>query len=210
MEVQLTFRSEIDLKPKSEDAGTLKICVSLSGTSLDRENLYLSYDDFESVESTFPNDLKELNEWLFLAGLTHQDVDIANRKLTERIYHNLISIVDFPVSATLVYMYCKVIHPPRNDEAVQAETNNIRLVKPASKLSVGRLARKICKKNKKKTSNSDDNMCSIFLEGFEKGEIVVTLPCGHEFDDSCIVKWFRIYHVCPLCRFELPCKEMTN
>ncbi|KAL0795213.1 hypothetical protein Bca101_066590 [Brassica carinata] len=47
----------------------------------------------------------------------------------------------------------------------------------------------------------------ICLQEFSNGGMVVTLPCGHEFDDECIVKWFEISHVCPLCRLEFPCQE---
>ncbi|EOA38721.1 hypothetical protein CARUB_v10010838mg [Capsella rubella] len=206
MEVEITFAGEINLKPKSEDAGKLKICISVSGTSIDREtpNFVLSYDDFESVVSSYPSDLKELKGWLDLAGLTHQYVDDATRKLTECIYNSLMSMVFSPVCATLVNIHCKIIPSPP-----QAHTNNIRLMIPASKLSVDRLARRIFKNDKKMktSSNSDDNKCSICMKGFGKDEIVVTLPCGHEFDDTCIVKWFLINHACPLCRFELPCQE---
>lgn len=209
MEAEISFRSEIDLKPKSKDAGSVKIRVSAlrSDTSISLiPNFVLSYNDYEGVISSYPNDLKQLNDWLYLAGLSDQYVDIANSQLTERICKSII-MVDSPVCATLVYMYCKVIvPPPPRIDSFDETTNNIRLIRPANKLAVGRLARKIYKNNKKKkTSNSDDSMCTICLEGLEKGEIVVTLPCGHEFDDGCIVKWFLKDHVCPLCRFELPC-----
>lgn len=53
-----------------------------------------------------------------------------------------------------------------------------------------------------KTSSSDTT-CPICLDEFKIRERVVTLPCGHEFDDTCILDWFDINHVCPLCRFEL-------
>ncbi|CAH8253136.1 unnamed protein product [Arabidopsis lyrata] len=186
----ITIFREIDLKPKSKDAGSFKICVSAlrSDTSISLiPNFVLSY---EGVISSYPNDLKKLTDWLYLAGISDQSVDIANSQLTERI----------------LYMYCKVIVPsPPWIDSFDETTNNIRLIRPASKLAVGRLARKIYKNNKKKTSKFDASMCTICLDGFEKGEIVVTLPCGHEFDDGCIVKWFLKDHVCPLYRFELPC-----
>ncbi|CAH2033578.1 unnamed protein product [Thlaspi arvense] len=75
-------------------------------------------------------------------------------------------------------------------------------VKPASKFAVDSLPRKVYKK-----TLSGSNMCTVCLDGFKMGESVVTLPCGHEFGDSCILGWFARNHVCPLCRFELPCED---
>ncbi|CAE5957884.1 unnamed protein product [Arabidopsis arenosa] len=80
------------------------------------------------------------------------------------------------------------------------ETNTVRL-KPASKLAVGSLNRKIYKKA---SDVVDENaMCTICLEEFDDGRSIVTLPCGHEFDEECIEEWFVRSHICPLCRFEL-------
>ncbi|CDY20211.1 BnaC09g30280D [Brassica napus] len=42
---------------------------------------------------------------------------------------------------------------------------------------------------------------------FKTGRKIVTLECSHEFDDKCIVEWFKVNHVCPLCRFALPCED---
>ncbi|AEE29761.1 unnamed protein product [Arabidopsis thaliana] len=71
---------------------------------------------------------------------------------------------------------------------------------PASKLVVKSLARKIYKM----TTSSTGEMCIICLEEFSEGRRVVTLPCGHDFDDECVLKWFETNHSCPLCRFKLP------
>ncbi|CAA7028689.1 unnamed protein product [Microthlaspi erraticum] len=76
--------------------------------------------------------------------------------------------------------------------------------KPASKVEVESLSRKVYKK----TSSSD--MCTICLDEFKTGERVVTLPCGHEFDDRCILEWFATNHVCPLCRFQLPREDQVK
>ncbi|XP_010418827.1 PREDICTED: E3 ubiquitin-protein ligase RING1-like [Camelina sativa] len=74
---------------------------------------------------------------------------------------------------------------------------------PASKLVVKSLARKMYDK-----VSSTGKTCAICFEEFEdERSVVVILPCGHVFDDECAVKWFEINHVCPLCRFELPCED---
>ncbi|AAF27103.1 Hypothetical protein [Arabidopsis thaliana] len=90
------------------------------------------------------------------------------------------------------------------EEAVRAsleETNNISL-RPANKLVVNSLARKIYKK-----TTSSTERCTICLEEFNDGTKVMTLPCGHEFDDECVLTWFETNHDCPLCRFKLPCED---
>ncbi|XP_023632998.1 E3 ubiquitin-protein ligase RNF181 isoform X2 [Capsella rubella] len=74
---------------------------------------------------------------------------------------------------------------------------------PASKLVVKSLARKI---HDKVTSTGEE--CTICFEEFDNDERrVVTLPCGHDFDYECVVKWFETNHTCPLCRFKLPCED---
>ncbi|KAL1207869.1 E3 ubiquitin-protein ligase RING1-like [Cardamine amara subsp. amara] len=85
------------------------------------------------------------------------------------------------------------------------ETNTVGL-RPASKLAVCSLSRKIYNKTSD-TVGEIDITCSICLEEFENGRRIVTLPCGHDFDDGCIVEWFVSSHVCPLCRFELPSED---
>lgn len=74
-------------------------------------------------------------------------------------------------------------------------------IRPASKVVVESLSRRVYKRT---TSTSSSDMCTICLSEFETGERVLTLPCGHEFHDSCILEWFSNNHVCPLCRLELP------
>ncbi|CAN8232327.1 unnamed protein product [Cochlearia groenlandica] len=90
-------------------------------------------------------------------------------------------------------------------EAIQVSLNETDIIPeiPANKLMVNSLPRKIY--NKMTSSNGDAQICPICLEEFNDGERVVTLPCGHEFEEECIINWFEINHVCPLCRFKLPC-----
>ncbi|KFK35972.1 hypothetical protein AALP_AA4G061800 [Arabis alpina] len=42
--------------------------------------------------------------------------------------------------------------------------------------------------------------CSICLESFTKGDILITLPCTHSFHSSCLVPWLRACGDCPYCR----------
>lgn len=85
------------------------------------------------------------------------------------------------------------------------ETSNI-TPRPASKLVVESLTRRtyMTKTEKEENNKIDVEGCTICLQEFSNGSTVVTLPCGHDFDDECIVKWFEINILCPVCRFELP------
>ena len=42
--------------------------------------------------------------------------------------------------------------------------------------------------------------CAICLEKLEKGEVALTLCCGHQFHESCIHEWLGRKEFCPLCK----------
>lgn len=48
--------------------------------------------------------------------------------------------------------------------------------------------------------------CSITQEGFNYGDILVTLPCGHCFHNDAIEHWLGMHATCPVCRLPLPSK----
>ncbi|GAB4841783.1 hypothetical protein Ancab_022507 [Ancistrocladus abbreviatus] len=47
--------------------------------------------------------------------------------------------------------------------------------------------------------------CAICLEEMMGGSEVIRMPCMHIYHRECIVKWMEKNHVCPLCRFKMPC-----
>lgn len=97
------------------------------------------------------------------------------------------------------------------DEVIRASLDDYETnigFRPASKLGVKSLSKRIYKKKRKMTSSLiTTDQCTICLEEFQTGRKVVTLSCGHEFDNKCIKKWFKVSHFCPLCRSELPCED---
>ncbi|EFH69271.1 zinc finger family protein [Arabidopsis lyrata subsp. lyrata] len=105
-----------------------------------------------------------------------------------------------------VYLYHNIIRNPQPENAgtitINAKIDGYNST-PASKLVVKSLARKIYKT----TTSSTGERCTICLEEFNDGRRVVTLPCGHEFDDECVLTWCETNHDCPLCRFKLPCGD---
>ncbi|WJZ81044.1 hypothetical protein VitviT2T_000906 [Vitis vinifera] len=46
--------------------------------------------------------------------------------------------------------------------------------------------------------------CTICLEELSGGSEVTVMPCSHIFHGSCIIRWLKQSHVCPICRFEMP------
>lgn len=64
------------------------------------------------------------------------------------------------------------------------------------------------------TYNSDNSgeyeytSCPITTDDFEDGEILKKLQCGHIFSNDALLAWFKESNKCPLCRYELPSKEV--
>lgn len=55
--------------------------------------------------------------------------------------------------------------------------------------------------------------CTICSEEFHQNDLVnqiVRMPCGHVYHQQCIQKWLKISHLCPLCRYKMPCSTSEN
>ncbi|ESQ30495.1 hypothetical protein EUTSA_v10011738mg [Eutrema salsugineum] len=48
--------------------------------------------------------------------------------------------------------------------------------------------------------NNERRDCSICLESFAKGDILISLPCSHSFHSSCLNPWLKACGDCPYCR----------
>ncbi|XP_057953134.1 E3 ubiquitin-protein ligase SDIR1-like [Malania oleifera] len=54
------------------------------------------------------------------------------------------------------------------------------------------------------TKNSEDELtCSICLEQVNRGELVRSLPCLHQFHSNCIDPWLRQQGTCPVCKLRV-------
>jgi len=53
-----------------------------------------------------------------------------------------------------------------------------------------------------------DETCSICLNLFNDDNI--TLPCKHNFHESCIIKWLDTKNNCPLCRSNMIYKKVND
>lgn len=211
MEAEPYDQYEIVRDPKPEDVGTIKVYVtipppgSFSEPSPRRFLFSLQHDQSISDCASGLSDLKDL---LIEAGFTNQYADDIKTRFTRRFSSFFSSDFFKADAASNVYLLIRVIRP-QIDDVIQASfneaNNNIRF-RPASKVMVGSLSRKVYD-TEDKVLSSDSTRCVICLEEFKNRERLVILPCGHGFDERCIVDWFQTSHVCPLCRFELPCED---
>tara|TARA_B100001063_G_scaffold46185_1_gene40031 strand:+ start:19958 stop:20821 length:864 start_codon:yes stop_codon:yes gene_type:complete len=62
-----------------------------------------------------------------------------------------------------------------------------------------------------KGDEHETKFCSITQDEFKEGEEIVQLPCKHIFDKDAIHTWLKEEsHSCPVCRYELDFKEITE
>ena len=52
--------------------------------------------------------------------------------------------------------------------------------------------------------------CCICLQNFKIGDNFISLPCIHIFHSECIINWMELNNVCPLCKYELTCKNFIR
>lgn len=57
-------------------------------------------------------------------------------------------------------------------------------------------------------SASNSEKCVICHLEYEGGDIILTLPCKHQYHSDCIKSWLEINKVCPVCNVEV--SERTN
>lgn len=46
----------------------------------------------------------------------------------------------------------------------------------------------------------DAPRCCICCYGHAKGDVILALPCGHDYHLECIAPWLRAKRICPLCK----------
>lgn len=49
-----------------------------------------------------------------------------------------------------------------------------------------------------------NDTCVVCIDAFADGDVVLTLPCGHNFHETCIMPWLREKSsLCPLCKHSM-------
>ncbi|CAH2036937.1 unnamed protein product [Thlaspi arvense] len=214
------FSHEIENDPEPDDAGTITITATIldeySNLTTTTQSLAKDFFDVDECQSK-----QELNYFLLEAGINEDDIEDALMNLIGYVESvTCPASTDYSPGCALKVRFDFIPGYLDDDDSLSQieqvaqasfdhETSNIR-TRPASKLVVKSLTRRIYKKKiEKDKANKRISLqeCTICLQDFTNGGRVVTLPCGHDFDDECIVKWFETSHVCPLCRFELPCED---
>ncbi|KHG03679.1 E3 ubiquitin-protein ligase SDIR1 [Gossypium arboreum] len=56
----------------------------------------------------------------------------------------------------------------------------------------------------------DELTCTICLDQVNRGELVRSLPCLHQFHASCIDPWLRQQGTCPVCKFKMGSRRQEN
>jgi hypothetical protein len=65
-----------------------------------------------------------------------------------------------------------------------------------------KIAAEHCKKSA--DGKLEPPVCPICTEDIKLGKEGLFLPCGHIFDNDCLMPWLKDNNTCPVCRFELP------
>ncbi|CAO3650035.1 unnamed protein product [Cunninghamella echinulata] len=90
-------------------------------------------------------------------------------------------------------------------QLLEESQNDIKGPPPASKRFIHSLP--IISKN----SLSSEETCIICKDILKNSQDKVTkMPCGHYFDQECIVPWLELHHTCPLCRFKVETEEQAK
>ncbi|KAL1207871.1 E3 ubiquitin-protein ligase RDUF2 [Cardamine amara subsp. amara] len=205
---------EIVSNPQPEDVGTITVTATVEGYD-PTFTAKTFLEEFIEVES---RSKENLNDFLMESGINDDDTADGIIELMTYISEvtSSASTDYFPgcalkVGLFLVYGDHQIeeavqvsLDDHQIEEAVQASFQESYIIRfrPASMFVVEDLPREIYDK----PSDTDEN-CTICLDEFDNGERVVTLPCDHYFHDECAVTWLETSHLCPLCRFELPCED---
>ncbi|XP_033128026.1 E3 ubiquitin ligase BIG BROTHER-related-like [Brassica rapa] len=231
--MRINFDHEIDNNPQPEEAGTITVTATIFGDDDEFDTPFTTRS--HSIQDVFGCDededsdcqiVRELKCFLLVeANIDDDDViGDAMRKLVAYIDGVACFTSNSGYSLECALSVQMDLFPDSRsqiEEAIQVSfdetSNNTRFI-PASKVVVKTLIRKVYKKKiekenmnkKKKKKKISLEECTICLEEFKNGGRVVPLACGHEFDEECIVKWLETSHVCPLCRYELPCEDQMN
>ncbi|KAL1207868.1 E3 ubiquitin-protein ligase RING1-like [Cardamine amara subsp. amara] len=177
--------------PQPEDAGTVTFTAMVEGYD-SKLTTTSSVEEFIDEENFLCPSKGDLYDFLSESGIDEID---GIHGVTEVMFYvsNVTASSDYsPGCALQVSLF---LLRPRRAERVGRTSS-------ANNFVVESFPRKIYDK----VSSTDEEECTVCLEEFNNGARVVTLPCQHYFHDECAVKWFETNHVCPLCRFELPCQ----
>jgi hypothetical protein len=83
-------------------------------------------------------------------------------------------------------------------ESMEVEAKPI----PATKSSIDALERVVL------DASASARDCTVCMEEIDAGSEAIRMPCSHVYHSDCIVKWLQTSHMCPLCRYHMPCEYL--
>jgi len=105
----------------------------------------------------------------------------------------------------------RTFHRPADPEVVARLPRSIRARAGAETTTTGADA------SRGTTDSADANdptdasgSCPVCLSDVEVGSVVRTMPCGHEYHETCLLEWLRTKNSCPVCRVTLPTIEGSS
>ncbi|XP_031281272.1 E3 ubiquitin-protein ligase ATL9-like [Pistacia vera] len=159
----------------------------------------LSPEDIESITSPFMNLAREM-----------ETEPISSDEEIESIAYPFMSLeremetdpIDSDATVLTIGVFVLVSATYSEDQTGQSFMQSVPRSTPASKEAIQKL----------ETVRPEDCLklmreCTVCSEEFQFHLENLRLPCGHVYHKECIVKWLEISHMCPLCRYQLPCYE---
>ncbi|GLJ24367.1 hypothetical protein SUGI_0465210 [Cryptomeria japonica] len=80
---------------------------------------------------------------------------------------------------------------------ISFEDVDVRGPPPATRSVVDNLERERIEENR-------EFLCCICQAILLVGEIIMRMPCNHEYHEGCILQWLETSNSCPACKYELP------
>ncbi|KAF9678977.1 hypothetical protein SADUNF_Sadunf07G0092300 [Salix dunnii] len=143
------------------------------------------------------NDFKDILTGMGILGIKRSEIlfEIATKA------HDCDSVFMAVIIRKTVYSEIRLHN--EEDDIARAERESMEVEArpfPATKSSIDALERVVFDVS---ASASD---CTVCMEEISAGSEAIRMPCSHVYHSDCIVQWLQISHLCPLCRYHMPCE----
>lgn len=141
--------------------------------------------------------LQGLRLQLALLDREFDDLDYETLRSLDSDNTSSTSLSEEEINALPVHKY-KVTGPQSEGSSMQQAASS------SASAEFDEKARQDSRKGDSSMKGSEDELtCSICLEQVNRGELVRSLPCLHQFHANCIDPWLRQQGTCPVCKFRV-------